>query len=114
MASIEQEGASTAGQPLTRVERRRARVRQRILRVAEALVESRGVDAVTIEEITEAGVWQNPIVTELVALDRFYAAEEYHQQYYELNQNQPYCRAVIAPKVAKLRQKFQEKLKKKE
>jgi peptide-methionine (S)-S-oxide reductase len=57
-----------------------------------------------------APVWDDPIVTEVVPLDRFWPAENYHQQYFENNPNQPYCRAVVAPKVAKVRKQFMEKL----
>jgi methionine-S-sulfoxide reductase len=46
-----------------------------------------------------------PIVTEVKKLERFYPAEDYHQKYFERNPNQPYCRAVISPKLAKLRKK---------
>jgi peptide-methionine (S)-S-oxide reductase len=52
-----------------------------------------------------------PIVTELTPAAEFYTAEDYHQNYFEQNPNQPYCRAVVAPKVAKFRQKFFESLK---
>jgi peptide-methionine (S)-S-oxide reductase len=55
--------------------------------------------------------WDDPIVTEIVPLTRFYPAEEYHKDYYVRNPNQGYCRVVIAPKVAKARQHFFEKLK---
>jgi peptide-methionine (S)-S-oxide reductase len=64
-----------------------------------------------IEELAAARVWDDPIVTEVVPLTTFYPAESYHQEYYRRNANQPYCRAVIAPKVAKLRSKYLEKLK---
>ncbi len=57
-------------------------------------------------------VWHDPIVTEVAPLSVFYPAENYHQNYYAQNENQPYCRAVIAPKVAKARKKFLDKLKK--
>jgi len=57
-------------------------------------------------------VWDEPIVTEVAPLSVFYPAENYHQNYYAQNTNQPYCRAVIAPKVAKARSKFLDKLKK--
>lgn len=50
--------------------------------------------------------WPNPIVTEVSKFDAFYPAEDYHQAYYELNKEAPYCRAVIAPKMAKFQQKF--------
>jgi peptide-methionine (S)-S-oxide reductase len=56
-------------------------------------------------------VWDDPIVTEIVPLTAFYPAEAYHRDYYNRNQNQPYCRAVIAPKVAKLRKHYLERLK---
>lgn len=55
-------------------------------------------------------IWDNPIVTELAPLDEFYPAEDYHRDYYERNPTQPYCQAVIAPKVSKFRKKFLEKL----
>jgi peptide-methionine (S)-S-oxide reductase len=64
-----------------------------------------------IKELEAAHVWDDPIVTEVVPLTTFYPAENYHQEYYRRNTNQPYCRAVIAPKVAKLRSKYFEKLK---
>jgi peptide-methionine (S)-S-oxide reductase len=56
-------------------------------------------------------IWDNPIVTEITAYSNFFPAEDYHQDYFELNPNQGYCRAVIAPKVSKFRQKFKHKLK---
>ena len=64
-----------------------------------------------IEELTVSGVWDDPIVTELSPLDTFYPAEQYHQDYYERNTTQPYCQAVIAPKVARLRNQYLDKLK---
>jgi peptide-methionine (S)-S-oxide reductase len=51
-------------------------------------------------------VWDAPIVTRVEPLEAFYPAEEYHQRYFERNPNQPYCQIVIAPKVAKFRQKY--------
>lgn len=65
----------------------------------------------TIKDVTAEGVWDNPIVTEVEPLDVFYPAEDYHQNYYVDNPNQGYCRVVIAPKVAKFRQKYLAKLK---
>lgn len=56
-------------------------------------------------------IWDDPIVTEVTALPEFYVAEDYHQNYYSLNPNQGYCRAVINPKLAKFRAKFAHKLK---
>ena len=64
-----------------------------------------------IRELEAEHVFDDPIVTQIEPLDKFYAAEEYHREYYRRNPNQPYCRAVIAPKVAKLRSKYLEKLK---
>ena len=65
----------------------------------------------TIAELNAEGIWDSPIVTEVVPLEEFYVAEDYHQEYYVQNSSQPYCRAVVAPKVAKFRQKFLGKLK---
>jgi peptide-methionine (S)-S-oxide reductase len=64
-----------------------------------------------IAEITAAGIWSAPIVTEVTALERFYPAEAYHQNYFELNPYQPYCQVVIAPKVAKVRERYLARLK---
>lgn len=68
------------------------------------------------EAIVEAALrraqsdWDKPIVTEIKAFDVFYPAEDYHQAYYDLNKEAPYCRAVIAPKMAKFRKDFGAKL----
>ena len=64
-----------------------------------------------IAELNAAGIWDAPIVTEVTAFSEFYPAEDYHQEYYARNPSQPYCRIVIAPKVAKARQKYFQKLK---
>lgn len=64
-----------------------------------------------IGEITRAKLWSNPIVTEVAPLDIFYAAEDYHQEYFARNPYQGYCRVVIAPKVAKFRKEFLAQLK---
>jgi len=64
-----------------------------------------------IKELETEKVWDDPIVTEVGPLEQFYPAENYHQDYYARNANQPYCRAVIAPKVAKLRSKYLARLK---
>ena len=55
-----------------------------------------------ITELAASGVWDQPIVTEIKPFAEFYPAEEYHQQYYRKNPEQPYCQLVIAPKLAKL------------
>lgn len=65
-----------------------------------------------IAELNDAGIWDDPIVTEVVSLEAFYPAEEYHQEYFRRNPNQGYCRMVIAPKVAKFRKQYLDRLKK--
>lgn len=69
----------------------------------------REVALAVLEEMTD--IWPDPIVTTLEAFETFYPAEDYHQNYYERNQNQGYCQVVIAPKVSKLRKEFHDKLK---
>ena len=61
--------------------------------------------------IEKERVYKNPIVTEISSFTEFYPAEDYHQNYYEENPQQPYCRVVIDPKVTKFRQKFKGLLK---
>lgn len=73
--------------------------------------EQRRVTVEVIKDLEAARVWDDPIVTEVVPFTVFYPAEDYHREYYRRNAEQPYCRAVIAPKVAKLRSKYFEKLK---
>ena len=65
-----------------------------------------------IKEITDAGIYDKPIVTEVAPFDKFWPAENYHQEYFANNPNQPYCAAVVAPKVAKFRKQFADRLKK--
>jgi peptide-methionine (S)-S-oxide reductase len=64
-----------------------------------------------IEKLETSGIWESPIVTELEEYKEFYPAEEYHQEYYRRNRAQPYCQAVITPKLAKLREKYFKKMK---
>ena len=64
-----------------------------------------------IAEITAEAIYPDPIVTEVAAFDEFWPAEDYHQEYFANNPNQPYCAGVVAPKVAKFRQKFVSRLK---
>ena len=59
-----------------------------------------------IARLTRDAVFDAPIVTEVTALERFWPAEEYHQQYFQRNPSRAYCAAVIAPKVATLRQRY--------
>ena len=63
-------------------------------------------------ELGREGVWPGPIVTQLLPAPRFWPAEDYHQDYLANNPMQPYCQFVVAPKAAKLRQKFRDRLKK--
>ncbi len=65
-----------------------------------------------IQEVEEKELYSKPIVTELVPFSEFYPAEAYHQEYFKRNPYQGYCVAVVAPKVAKFRSKYLEKLKK--
>ncbi|HZD93346.1 MAG TPA: peptide-methionine (S)-S-oxide reductase MsrA [Candidatus Sulfotelmatobacter sp.] len=64
-----------------------------------------------IDELTAARTWPAPIVTSLEPASKFFVAEDYHQEYFVNNGNQPYCQFVVAPKVKKFQQKFAEKLK---
>lgn len=65
-----------------------------------------------IAELNSQKIWDKPIVTEVTLFDKFYMAEDYHQEYFANNPNQPYCQAVVAPKVAKFRKYHLEMLKK--
>lgn len=65
-----------------------------------------------IKEVEASKIWDGHIVTGVEPFASFYKAEEHHQEYYRNNQYQPYCQIVIAPKVAKLRQHYRERLKK--
>jgi len=75
--------------------------------------ESQRADAeAVIRELTESRLWPNPIVTEVAPFTKFYMAEDYHQEYFANNPHQPYCMAVVAPKVVKFRKHFMDRLKK--
>lgn len=63
-------------------------------------------------KLDEGGAFDDPIVTEIASANDFYVAEDYHQNYYNLNGQAPYCRVVIAPKLEKFRKAFADKLKK--
>ena len=65
-----------------------------------------------IEDLDKARIWDKPIITQIVPLDTFYPAEDYHQEYYSLNPEQGYCRIVISPKVSKFRKQWAGRLKK--
>jgi peptide-methionine (S)-S-oxide reductase len=64
-----------------------------------------------MQELTTERLWPDPIVTEVVPLQEFYPAEDYHQEYFAQNPQEPYCRAVVAPKVAKFRKQYLTRLK---
>jgi peptide-methionine (S)-S-oxide reductase len=64
-----------------------------------------------IADLNEQRIWNAPVVTEVVPLETFYPAEAYHQDYFENNPRQRYCQIVIAPKVAKFRKQYLERLK---
>jgi len=63
-----------------------------------------------IRELDAGKIWHDPIVTEVRAAETFYRAEDYHQEYFQNNPQQPYCAFVVAPKVRKFRKEFLEKL----
>ncbi|MEZ0395355.1 MAG: peptide-methionine (S)-S-oxide reductase MsrA [Anaerolineales bacterium] len=73
--------------------------------------EQKRVAEEVMNEIEAAGIWGAPLVTELQPFEAFYPAEDYHQEYFKKNPWQPYCRVVVAPKVAKFRQAFADRLK---
>jgi len=65
-----------------------------------------------IAELNAAGIWNGrPIVTEVLPLEKFYPAEDYHQGYFRRNERQPYCQAIISPKLAKFRKHLASKSK---
>ena len=73
--------------------------------------EQKRVAEETIKEIEAEGIYDKKIVTEVTSFDKFYMGEGYHQEYFANNPNQPYCAAVVAPKVIKFRKKFVDRLK---
>ena len=66
-----------------------------------------------IAELTKENVYSSKIVTTLEPLKKYYIAEDYHQNYYENNKEQPYCQMVIQPKIEKFEKVFKDRLKKK-
>ena len=74
-------------------------------------LEQKRAAELAIAELGAQKTWKDPIVTQLVPLAEFFPAEAYHQRYFDRNPTQPYCAAVIAPKVAKLRKHHFERLK---
>ena len=72
--------------------------------------EQRRIAEAVTKEIADAGIWDGPIVTEIEPLEVFYPAEDYHQNYFASNPSTGYCRVVVAPKVAKFRKSFADRL----
>lgn len=64
-----------------------------------------------IADLQAEAIWPDPIVTELEPIGTFYPAEDYHQEYFKRNPYQGYCQVIIAPKLAKFRQKYSGRLK---
>ena len=64
-----------------------------------------------IDELSKEGIWDKPVVTVVEPLKVFYQAETYHKDYYRKHPKEPYCQAVIAPKIAKLQHRFIDKIK---
>jgi peptide-methionine (S)-S-oxide reductase len=62
-------------------------------------------------ELEQMGIYKNPIVTEIMPFEKFYIAEDYHKKYYEQNQDAPYCKFVIDPKIQKLLHQYGKYLK---
>ena len=73
--------------------------------------EQKATAEAVIKQLEADHLWSDPIVTEVVPLDTFYPAEDYHQEYFRQHPDQGYCRVVIAPKVAKFRKHYLEQLK---
>lgn len=73
--------------------------------------QQRAIAKELIEELNEAHLWNKPIVTQVVPLDKFYAAEDYHREYFSRHPEQSYCQAVISPKVNKFRKQWAKRLK---
>jgi len=73
--------------------------------------EQKRIAGQTIADVTAAGLWAAPIVTQVAPLEAFYPAEDYHREYFRNNPEQGYCRVVIAPKVARFRKQYLDRLK---
>ncbi len=74
-------------------------------------VQQKAIAEQVIKEIEAAKIWRAPIVTEVRPFETFYKAEGYHQEYFKLNGEQPYCRLVIVPKMVKFREHYRKRLK---
>ena len=65
----------------------------------------------TIKKISDADIWDKPVVTQIAPISEFYSAEEYHRNYFKKHPEQAYCQAVVSPKVAKFRKQWAKRLK---
>lgn len=74
--------------------------------------EQKQISEEVIAELDDKDIWEDPIVTEVTEFTNYYPAEDYHQEYFSNNPTQPYCAAVVAPKVLKFRKMFVDRLKK--
>lgn len=72
--------------------------------------EQEAVARQVMKEVEGAGIWDDPLVTEVEPLTTFHPAEAYHRDYFQNNPNQPYCQVVVAPKVAGFRARFAHRL----
>jgi peptide-methionine (S)-S-oxide reductase len=73
--------------------------------------EQKAITEQVIADLEAQNIWDNRIVTQIAPFEAFYPAEAYHQEYYANNPRQPYCQMVVAPKVAKFRKKYADRLK---
>lgn len=71
--------------------------------------EQKAIAELAIKELDAAKVWKSPVVTEVEPFSAFYPAEDYHRDYFRQNTSQPYCQAVIAPKLARFRKHYSRK-----
>jgi peptide-methionine (S)-S-oxide reductase len=71
----------------------------------------RAIAEAVIKELNEAHLWKKPIVTQLLPLEKFYPAEDYHREYFSRHPEQSYCQVVISPKVSKFRKQWTKRLK---
>ncbi len=71
----------------------------------------RAIAEALIRELDEAHLWEKPILTQIVALDKFYPAEDYQQKYFSRHPEQSYCQAVISPKISRFRKQWEKHLK---
>lgn len=72
--------------------------------------QQRATAEAVIRELNEAHLWKRPIVTQVVSLDKFYPAEDYHREYFSRHPEQSYCQMVISPKVSKFRKQWAKRL----